>query len=332
MAIFALLLGMGCGQGPQSGTTDNKTFTVRYVSLFPEKDPHQIAMVKFKDLVEQRSNGRIKVQIFYGSQYANGDQAAQLSQTKLGVIEMADASPSSLSTYDPNWGVLALPFLFPDDKTAVAALNGSGGKILGDSLYGLTTGGFKLLAWQINGLRNIATAKRQVKTLADLKGLKIRVIGSDVTLATYRALGANPVGLSFSEVPTAMSSGVIDGLDIPAVSYVTYQTYTYAPYYTVSGVTFEVTPLVVNRTFWDGLPADLQKVVQESAMQASDEQNTTTEGLEAAALTTATSKGATIATLDTSELAKARSAVAPVYAGWTSKFGNKIIDALRSGK
>jgi tripartite ATP-independent transporter DctP family solute receptor len=328
--LCILALAAACGGGGTS--TDNKTYTIRYVSLFPETDPHAVAQFKFKELVEQRSNGRIKVQVYYGQQYANGDNTAQVSQVKLGVIEMADSSPATLSTYDPNWGVLALPFLFNDDKGALTALNGPGGKILGDSIYNLVTGGFKLLGWQVIGLRNIATAKSPIRTLADLKGKKMRVIASDVNLATYRALGANPVGLSFSEVPSAMTQGVIDGLDIPAVPYVSFQSYTYAPYYTVTGTTFEVAPVIMNRGFWDSLPADLQKIVSAAVLESSDIQNTTTIGLETGALDTARSKGATVITLDPAEQAKFRSAVVSVHDTWKAKFGPKILDALESAK
>jgi tripartite ATP-independent transporter DctP family solute receptor len=329
VAALTLIAACGGGAAPAASSSNSTVYTIRYVGIQAQTDPHTIAQFKFKDDVEKQSHGRIKVEVFYFQQYANGNLTDITSQAKLGVIQMVDTAPATLSQYDPNMGILAMPFLFNDDRKALAALDGKGGQMLSASLS--QTGGFKLLAWQDNGPRNIAMAKAPVRSLADLKGKKMRVIASEVTLSTYRALGANPVGMNLSEVPSALSSGVIDGLDMPIVPMVGLQAYNYAPYYTLSGTSFEVIATVMNKSFWDSLPADLQKIVATAETNATNYQRDANIAAETSGLDVLKQKGATIITLDPTELGKFKAAVSPIYDDWRAKHGASILAALQSG-
>src|ERR1700687_4140587 len=124
VAVMALGCG-GTGSSTSATPSDGKVYTIRYVGIQAENDPHTKAQQKFKELVEAQSKGRIQVKVFYGQQYAGGVLTDITSQTKLGVIQMADTAPATLAQYTPDMGVLAMPFLFgADDRVALAKLDG----------------------------------------------------------------------------------------------------------------------------------------------------------------------------------------------------------------
>jgi tripartite ATP-independent transporter DctP family solute receptor len=329
VGLLGVLLLSVVGCSSSSGTSTGQTYTIRYVVVSATDSPTTQGQLKFKAEVERQSKGRIMVDAYSGNQYANGNLTDIQSQAKLGVIQMADLAPAGLSQLDPNWGVLALPFLFTDDAKAMTALDGKGGQMLATSLY--NSGSFKLLGWQDQGARNLAMAKQPVHTLADLKGKKIRVISSDTTLAVYTALGANPVGMNSSEVPSALSAGVIDGYDQPIVPFTAFQGYANAPYYTLTGTSFEVVATIMNRQFWDSLPTDLQAIVATAEKNATVYQRAANIALESTDLAVLKSKGVTVIALDTAEQAKFRNAVAPVTSAWKTKYGPFILEALQSG-
>ena len=317
------------GLGPaKPASAADQTYTIRYVGNQGAQDLLTLQDLKVKELIEQRSQGRIHVDVFYGQQFAGGVTADYTSQAKLGIIQMVDVDPATISAYSADWNVLNLPFLFQDSKQVFKAVDGQPGFALGDELY--RTGSFKLLGFGDLGARYILTARKPVRTLADLKGLKMRVIPSPVTLATYRALGANPVGMNSSEVQGALNQGVIDGLDYPVVSLITNGFYAFAKYYSLVAVSYNVSVIMMNRNYWDALPTDLQAIVQQAVRDANAQERAQNTAAQTQAFAAAKAKGLEVIPVPENEIAKFRAAVKPVYDDWTSQHGARLLDQIRA--
>ncbi len=308
----AILVTLGLGGVVPAMAQDS--FQIRYAGIQGRDDAATKAMFRFKDEVEQKSGGRIKVQIYYPdpARRREYDRPVALPEDRRDRNEQQCRLPAQMSQEAADFGAVAMPFLFTDTKAAANVLreDGRANAILAADA---DTDGLKLLGYHFLGLRNLLMAKKPVRTLADLKGLKLRVVQGQVPLATYRALGANPVPMDFAEVPAGMTQGVIDGTDLPVTSVVSVSAYSYGHFYTILRSYIEGQSVMINKAFFAKLPADLQQIVvtavrNECAYEL--EQNAEDEKTAFDVLKT---KGTEVIELPPGDLDKARSAVQAVY-------------------
>lgn len=291
------------------------------------------AALLFQKEVEANSKGRVKVQMFYGNQL--GSLPAILDQVKDGTIQMNDTGLPFLTKYVPDAQAFGLPFLFKDAATAHAAFDGP----IGTELRKLVAekAGIRILAIGEYGFVNILNAKRPVKTLTDLKGLRIRTTPSPIAIATFKQMGAVPVSLDYAEIYTAIQRGVLDGTDQALPIIYDSKFYEVGKYVTETDHFFNAMVFNINAKFFDSLPPDLQKVVQDAALkaQAFDREAMTEENAKARQAMLA--KGVAILAPDDAALAAFREAVAPVYAeakakGSFGEAGTRWMDELSKGR
>src|SRR5512137_1011637 len=160
------------------------------------------------DLVKQRTNGRINMKLYPGVSLVQGDQTREFTAIRQGIIDMAVGSTINWSPQVRELNLFSLPFLMPDYKAIDALTQGEVGK----QMFGiLEKQGGVPLAWGENGDRELTHSKREVCKPEDLKGLKIRVVGSPLFLDTFRALGANPTQMSWADAQPAFASGADGG-------------------------------------------------------------------------------------------------------------------------
>ena len=174
--------------------------------------PWGIGGDRWAELVKEKTNGRINVKMYPGSALVNGDQTKEFTALRQGVIDMAVGSTINWSPQVKELNLFSLPFLMPDHKAMDALTQGPVGKQLFDLL---STKDVVPLAWGENGFREISNSKRPIRTPEDLKGLKIRVVGSPLYLDTFTALGANPTQMSWADAQPALSTGAVDGQENP---------------------------------------------------------------------------------------------------------------------
>ncbi|HAJ26879.1 MAG TPA: C4-dicarboxylate ABC transporter substrate-binding protein, partial [Syntrophus sp. (in: bacteria)] len=160
----------------------------------------------FKKYVEEKSSGAIEVQTFYSG--ALGDETETIHNVRRGTLDLTCVGIANTVPFVKELGMLTLPYMFSNLDEVVAATNGESAKILTD--YALK-GGFRPLTWTYTDFRFISNAKRPITKMADIQGLKFRVPQSAVLLASYKAWGASPVPISWSETFTALQQGVVDG-------------------------------------------------------------------------------------------------------------------------
>jgi tripartite ATP-independent transporter DctP family solute receptor len=215
-------------------------------------------------LVAERSGGRLRLEVFHSRQL--GEEKETLEQTRAGAIDLNRTNVALIGTLVPSVKVLAMPFLFRSIEHQQKVLDGPIGNEILDSFEPY---GFVGLAFYDSGARSIYNSVRPVRSLEDVKDLRIRVQQSEQMSAMIRALGAEPVELSYGQVLTGLATKLIDGAENNWPSFVTTDHYKFAGYYTLTEHTMVPEVLVMSQRAWASLPAEDQKIFREAAMRSS---------------------------------------------------------------
>ncbi|MER1939951.1 MULTISPECIES: DctP family TRAP transporter solute-binding subunit [unclassified Castellaniella] len=222
--------------------------------------------VIWSDLVRERTNGRINIKVYPGTSLVQGDQTREFTAIRQGVIDMAIGSTINWSPQVKELNLFSLPFLMPDYPAIDALTQGKVGQHIFDTL---SKKGVVPLAWGENGYRQLSNSVREVKAPEDIKGMKLRVVGSPLYIDTFTALGANPTQMSWADAQPALASGAVDGQENPLSIYAGAKLYDVGQKY-LSLWNYVADPLifVVNKDVWNTWsPAD-QKIVREAAIEA----------------------------------------------------------------
>lgn len=214
--------------------------------------------------VEERTGGRHHIRVFHSRQL--GEEKDTIEQTRVGAIDLNRTNVAPIGSLIPAANVLALPFLFRSFDHLHKVLDHA----IGDEiLAGFQRHGFVGLAFYDSGSRSIYNSVRPVRTLADLKGLRIRVQQSELMSDMIRALGAEPIELPYGQVLTGLSTRLIDGAENNWPSYVTTNHYKLAPYYTLTEHTMGPEVLVMSLRAWESLSAEDKEIFRDAARQSS---------------------------------------------------------------
>ncbi len=280
------------------------------------------------DKVRERTQGRINIKLYPGTSLVQGDQTREFSALRQGVIDMAVGSTLNWSPQIKELNLFALPFLMPDYAAADALTQGEPGKRL---FARLEKAGVVPLAWGENGYREISNSKHAIKTPADLKGMKIRVVGSPLFLDTFTALGANPTQMSWADAQPAMASGAVDGQENPIGVYMAAKLQSVGQkHLTMWGYMNDPLIFVVNKDVWASwTPAD-QAIVKQAALDAAKEEIAIArKGLVEAdkpLLKDLAGLGVTVTTPNAAEREAFVKATRPVYDKWKSQIGAPLVD------
>jgi tripartite ATP-independent transporter DctP family solute receptor len=214
--------------------------------------------------VEQKSGGRHHLKIFHSRQL--GEESDTIDQTRVGAIDLNRTNVAPIGSLVPAANVLALPFLFRSFEHLHNVID----QTIGDEiLASFQRAGFIGLAYYDSGARSIYNSLRPVRTLADMKGLRIRVQQSELMVNMIKALGAEPVELPYGQVLTGLQTKLIDGAENNWPSYVTTNHYKAAPYYTLTEHTMGPEVLVMSLRAWESLSADDQAIFRDAARKSS---------------------------------------------------------------
>ena len=279
--------------------------------------------------VKEKTQGRINIKLYPGVSLIQGDQTREFSALRQGVIDMAVGSTINWSPQVKQLNLFSLPFLFPDYAAVDAVTQGEVGK----SLFAtLEKAGVVPLAWGENGYREISNSKHAIKTPADLKGLKIRVVGSPLFLDTFTALGANPTQMSWADAQPAMASGAVDGQENPISVYQAAKLHTVAQkHITMWGYMNDPLVFVVNKEVWNSwTPADREAVKQAAIEAGKEEIAIARKGVVEAGkplLKQIEGLGVTVTQLSPAEREAFVKATRPVYDKWKGQIGADLVGA-----
>jgi tripartite ATP-independent transporter DctP family solute receptor len=229
-----------------------------------EDYPTVQALRYMSHLIEERSSGRLMIRVFHSRQL--GEEKETIEQTRVGAIDLNRTNVALIGTFVPSMNVLAMPFLFRSIEHQQKVLDGPiGAEILGS----FEPYGFVGLTFYDSGARSIYNNMRPVHTLADMKGLRIRVQQSELMSEMVKALGAEPVELPYGQVLTGLATRLVDGAENNWPSFITTDHYKYARYYTLTEHTMSPEVLVMSLKAWQSLSADDQKIFREAALKSS---------------------------------------------------------------
>nr|WP_296518516.1 TRAP transporter substrate-binding protein [Rhodopseudomonas sp.] len=257
--LAALLIAVALAAAPRP--TIAREF--RAADTQPEDYPTVQALQFMGRLIAERSGGRDRIRVFHSRQL--GEEKETIEQTRAGAIELNRTNVALIGNFVPAINVLAMPFLFRSIGHLRKVLDGPIGNEILDSFEPF---GFVGLTFYDSGARSIYTRIRPVRTIADLKGLRIRVQQSELMSAMFTALGAQAVELPYGQVHTGLATGLIDGAENNWPSYVTTGHSRLAAYYTLTEHTMSPEVLVMSRKAWDGLSAEERKIFRDAAVQS----------------------------------------------------------------
>src|SRR3546814_87305 len=217
-------------------------------------------------LVKERTDGRINIKIYPGTSLVQGDQTREFTAIRQGIIDMAIGSTINWSPQVKQLNLFSLPFLMPDYAAIDALIHGAVGKAL---FKDIEKAGVVPLAWGENGYRQLSNSKRDVKMPEDLKGMKLRVVGSPLYIDTFTALGANPTQMSWADAQPALATGAVDGQENPLSIYAGAKLYDVAQkHLTLWNYVADPLVFVVNKQVWESWTEADRKIVREAAIEA----------------------------------------------------------------
>jgi tripartite ATP-independent transporter DctP family solute receptor len=257
-----LLAGAAFAIAGLAGSAPAREF--RAADIQEENYPTVQALRYMDQLVTERTNGRHRIRVFHSRQL--GEEGATIEQTRVGAIDMNRINVGAIGNYAPVLNVLALPFLFASNDHLYKVLDGPIGD---DILAAIEPSGFVGLTFYDSGARSIYTSTAQVKSLQDLKGLRLRVQQSDLMEKMVRAMGAEPIPVAYGQVLTALQTKLLDGAENNWPSFVTAGHYKVARFYTATQHTMSPEVLIMSPRAWGDLSADDRKIFRDAAKQSS---------------------------------------------------------------
>lgn len=297
---------------------DGKTYTIRVALVSSDSHLHNTVLNEWADEAEEKTNGRLKLKVMGSSQL--GGERDYVEGMQLGNIDMAQVSSAAINGFLSDFSILSFPYFFDDYEAMEKVFDGSMGEALFEELDGI---GIKGLTWFSNGFRDVYTKNTPVTVPADLKGLKIRVMESDVMIATLNAMGASGTPMAYGELYSAIQQGVMDGAEnapgnIYADGYYEIcKNVSRTEHFTPPGV------VAISKKTFDALPGDLQEYLTESAQRFGKIERERDEKLQEEMLTKLEEKGVQINKVDKQSFIDA---TASVYTKYSEGISSTIKD------
>ena len=272
------------------------------------------------DLVRERTDGRINIKLYPGVSLVNGDQTREFAAVRQGVIDMAIGSTINWSPQIKELNLFSMPFLATNYAQTDALTGGEVGKEIFEIIE---KRGAIPLAWGENGFRQLSNSKRIVTSPEDMKGMKIRVVGSPLFVDAFTAMGANPTSMSWADAQPALASGAVDGQENPLSIFVAAKMDKLDQKY-ITEWNYMNDPLVfvVNKEVWASWTPEDQKIVRQAALDAGKQQ---IELARKPVKETILEMGVGISELTPAQLDAFKAATKPVFDKWVDRVGPELV-------
>jgi tripartite ATP-independent transporter DctP family solute receptor len=251
---------------------------ISVVSAAQFKDEYKLSVVvgpgfpwgagaeKFVELVEDRTAGKVKIKPYFGGKLFAGKQTNEFAMLQQGQIDMAISSTINWSSQVKELNVFSLPFMYQGYDEIDAIYNGKTGAYI---LNLLEEKGVKAFGWGENGFREITNSKRPITSPDDLKGLRVRVVGTPIFFDTYNALGARPISMPWGSAINGFKQGVVDGQENPLLGVeIPVEIWNYHSYITLWHYLFDPLVIGINKEVWDSFDSKTQEIIEKSAEEA----------------------------------------------------------------
>ena len=317
VASSALALSMIATTTFASDLDSMKPVSLRLAHVVNEQDGFHIAAVKFQELVQERTDGKVTVEIFPNASL--GDERTLLEGMQIGTVDMGVITNGPVANFVEQMAVFELPFLFASPQQAYEILDGPIGQDLLDELANVNLKG---LAYAERGFRNLTNSVRAVNTPDDIDGLRVRVMENPVYTDTFRELGANAVPMAWTEALTAMQQGTIDGQENPVNVIHSFKLNETQSHMSLTRHTYAPAIFVMGMPSWNKLPEEAQTIMVQAAREAAAHVRQVNADMEAQQLDELRAAGMIIN--ETPDIAAFQAAIAPVYEKYGAKFGEYL--------
>lgn len=324
MKLNTLLLALSAAALVTVNAYAQAPIIIKFSHVVANDTPKGKAAERFKELAEKETKGRVKVEVYPNSTLYKDKE--ELEALQLGAVQML---APSLAKFGPlgvkEFELFDLPYIFPGKNVLYRVTEGPIGK---DLLNKLEPKGIKGLAYWDNGFK-IMSANKPLHAPADFKGVKMRIQSSKVLDAQMRALGANPQVMAFSEVYQALQTGVVDGTENPPSNLYTQKMHEVQKHVTLSDHGYLGYAVIVNKKFWDGLPADIRSQLEKAMADSTRYANAIAQQENEKALDAVKKSGkTTLYSLTDKEKAEWRKALLPVQKDMEGRIGKEVIAAV----
>jgi len=291
----------------------------------PQGHPAEMGAVKFAELVDSKSQGKLKVKVFPGGTL--GGDAQNVSALQGGTLDMVVLNSGILASQAKEFAVYDLPFMFAKSEEADAVVDGEFGQGLHAKLAdkGIVGLGY----WEL-GFRNITNSQRPISKVDDIKGLKLRVIPNAINVDWVTALGANPTPMPFPEVYAGLEQKAIDGQENPFTVIFSNKLYEVQKHLAITNHQYNPQSVIVSKKTWDALAPELQTVLKEAAAEAGKYQRGISREKAGTALEELKKAGMEVTELSAEELTKFRETLKPVIEKHAELVGKETVDALKA--
>ena len=279
----------GSAAASGSAATGDAEYSMIAGTTTPDAHPYNLGLVKMSELISEKTNGAVKLDVFGNSQL--GGERDLIEGLQLGSVQVTCVSTAPLSGFTDMFLVFDLPFIFETTEQARAVMDSEVGEQI---LHSVDEQGLVGLAWFENGFRNVTNNVRPITVPDDLKGIKIRTMENQMHMAAFQIMGADPTPMAMGDVFTALQQGTIDAEENPVPIVATNKFQEVQKYISMTGHIFSPTPVFIAKDYYEALPEEYQTAIQEAATEAApyqreqiDEQNVsgleelTNDGMEA---------------------------------------------------
>lgn len=321
--LMIIMFITGCSSKPASQSSSNgDKIKIKVGHAAADTNTIHWGWLEFKNRVEEKSNGRITIDVYPSSQL--GNERELIEATQLGNVTMCSTSTAPIAAFKPEFFAFDLPFVYNNRETIYSILDGEIGQSIMDTLKDVNIIGLGL--WE-NGFRHITSSTRAVRNIEDMSGLKFRTMENEIHMEAFRLLGASPVPMAWGEVYTALQQKTVDGQETPLELIYNTKLHEVQNYITKTAHLYAPTAVLINKDFFEGLSAEDQKIIADSINEvtplarerAAQKESEAEKEME---------KSVEIIELSPDEHAKFRAKMEPAFEMVREKVGTDLVDKI----
>ncbi|MBZ4652998.1 MAG: tripartite ATP-independent periplasmic transporter solute receptor, DctP family [Peptococcaceae bacterium] len=324
--VFSLA-GCSSGQKAPEKPKEGEKYLLKLGHVANPANPYAQAAERLAQLVKERTNGNVEIQVFPSSQL--GDQRDLLEGLQLGTVDATVTSSAVLAQFAPKAQVIDLPYLFRDKQHVYKVVDGP---LAQEIFAGLDKVGMVYMSTWENGFRHLTNSKHPITKPEDMKGLKIRVMENKVYIEMMKALGANPTPMAMGEVFTALQQKTVDAQENPISQIFASRFYEVQKYLTLDGHTYSPSVVVFSKKTIDKLPKEYVDIIKKTAEEVRDWERKKMADDEAMMLDTCKKNGMEIIELTPEQKKAFADAMKPVWAQFENVVGKDLIEKILATK
>ena len=319
--FMALATAVLASYGPVSHAQNAPERNVRLGHGIAAEHPLGVAAVKYAEIMDRLSGGKIKIKVYPATQL--GSETQMIAAVRGGVQEIAIVASAPVATIIKEFQLFDLPFLFQNEKEVDAVLDGK----LGQRLLDLAKdkGMIGLCYWE-NGFRQVTNSKRPVATMEDMAGLKLRVMQNPVYIDSFKALGANAIPMPFTELYSAMETKAIDAEENPVPIIYASKFFEVQKYLSLTNHAYAPYIVLVSKAFWDKLDGKERDQLREGCYEGRTYQRNLNRKMTAELIETLKKGGMTVTAISPAETNKMREKLKPIVERYTHEIGADIVE------